>query len=397
MPQKIDTDAILTHTYPVVEKAIASNKSKWLQMMSRFINKRSTSLFDIAPCDRIYYNDMDRDDFYKSLGILSSQIMYGIRETFYWPQSSFNPSQAKDDITIASLCIIRYFLLHNMQKELELAMIYLSFSGKFYPSIHYGFFKTVAPSKYRHVMEYVVNTKLTNKYDLKREGSVIGAIKCVNNTWIKSYNKQIRSFDDEDICYVIQQIHSRIKSFMKNIASLYYEAYKNKEYISYDKDNLPEEGDSSLYHLSSNDTFKLNAFVERTMERINTSQIDYSICRSCADSNVKIDEVRNILEAIMGDTENIKIIKELITLMIASYLEESEVKEVNSLKFLNFCLRSKPNSKDVSANRIKEIIEELLDSNSVQYRKRKHRNATKQSYHNAITIYFAYSIIRANQ
>ena len=53
-------------------------------------------------------------------------------------------------------------------------MIYLSFSGKFYPSIHYGLFPKFPPSEYRHIMEYVVNNKLNNKYDLKREGSVFG-------------------------------------------------------------------------------------------------------------------------------------------------------------------------------------------------------------------------------
>ena len=83
-------------------------------------------------------------------------------------------------------------------------------------------------------MEYVVNNELSNKYELKTKGTIIGAIKSISINWIDAYKSTMfKTFDDEDVCYLIQQIHNRIKSFMKNIAKLYYEAYENKEYISY--------------------------------------------------------------------------------------------------------------------------------------------------------------------
>ena len=49
-----------------------------------------------------------------------------------------------------------------MKKELDLALVNLAFSGKYYPSIWYRSFPTVAPQE--HIMEYVVNNKLSNKY-----------------------------------------------------------------------------------------------------------------------------------------------------------------------------------------------------------------------------------------
>ena len=138
-----------------------------------------------------------------------------------------------------------------MQKELELATIYLSFSGKFYPSIHYSSFPKVEPNQYRHIMEYVVNNKLTNKFDLKIHGSVLGAVKSIGLTWINSYEDLFKTSDDEDIVYLIQQLHNRIKSFMKNIATLYYETYDNKDsYLTYDSDNLDEDS----YRLADNDS-----------------------------------------------------------------------------------------------------------------------------------------------
>lgn len=399
MPKRkgFDTSAIVDIIYPIIEKAMNARYNYWKKVMSSFIEKRTASLFDIAPCDRIYYTDYDREELLSALNITMSDITAGIRETYYSSISSFKPSQAKDETTIICLCIIRYFFLKNDQKNLELSMIYLSFSGKFYPSIHYGFFKQVSPSKYRYIMEYVVNTKLTNKYDLKVHGNIIGTVKSISNVWITTYKMQIKHFDDEDICYIIEQLHNRIKSFMKNIASLYYEAYENKEYVTYDKDSLPEEGDSALYHLTTNDSFKLQMYVENTMTSINTTQVDYAICKSCADNNVKVEEVKNIIESVLNHRKNLILIREYLTLMIASFLEESEVKEINSARFLSYAIKPKPNTKNPAILRSKDIMDSLLDDNSVRFRKRKHRTATRLSYYAAFSTYFAIVAIRANK
>lgn len=392
-----DTSAILDKVYPIVEKAISTRLPLWKKALSNFMQKRSASLFDIAPCDRIYYTDIDREELFQALGIGIHEITNGIRDTYYYSIGAFKPSQAKDETTIVCICLVRYFLLKQMQKELELAMIYLAFSGKFYPSIHYGFFKTVAPAKYRHIMEYVVNHKLNNKYDLKKYGTIIATVKSINETWVEAYKHEFKSFVDEEICYVIDQLHNRLKSFVKNIASLYYEAYENKEYITYDKDSLPEEGDSALYHLTTNDSFKLQMYVENTMTKINTSQVDYSICKSCSDANVKTEEVKSIIETILNNKDNLLKVREYITLTIACFLEESEVKEINSAKFLTYAIKPKPNTKNPAILRSKEIMDELLDDNSIGFRKRKHRNATRQSYYAAFCTYFAIIAIRANR
>lgn len=396
--KNFNTEAILKEVYPIVAKGLDIGYLNWKHVMSEFVQYRSESLFDIAPCDRIYYVDSDKEKLFTALRLVDKEIKTGISHTYYWPKSPFKPQSAKDTVTIVVLCIVRYFLLKGEKniKDLELAMIYQAFSAKYYPSIHYGFFKVVPPSKYRHIMEYVVNHKLSLKFDLKSQGSVIGAIKAINNTWIDSYTKEMKDFDDEDVTYVIQQLHTRIKSFMKNIAALYYEAYKEKDFITYDKDILPEEG-AGTYNLTTNDSFKLQMYVENTMTKINTSQVSYQLCKQAADANVKTEEVKTIIEAILNEKGNLSKIKEYITLNIAVYLSESEVKDVNNIRFLQFCIKRKPNTKDPNLIRIKDLEEELLDDNSVGYRKRKHREATKQSYHKALATYFALVIIMANK
>ena len=399
MPKRnnYNTKAILQKIYPKVEEALKKNKLKWKRHLSQFISSRSEMLFDTMPCDRIYYYDKDRDELFSSLGLNRLELNQYLKETYYYSINKFNPSYAKDITSIVDMCIIRYFLLSNDKKDLDLSLIYFGFSAKMYPSIHYGLFPTVAPSKYRYVMEYVVNNKLTNKYELKITGSVIGSVKSILLNWINFYSKMYKAFDDEDVVYLIQQAHNRIKSFLKNIAKLYYESYEDKEYITYDKDSLPGEGESGAYHLADNDTFKLQKYVEKTMTKINTLQVEYKDCKACADANVRTEEIKSIIESILNNKSNLKIIREFVTCLIASFMEQSSEKDVASIKFLSYTIKTKPNSKNPLIIRIKEICNKLLEENSIRYTKRKRRESTRLSYEKAVLTYFAIIIINSNK
>jgi hypothetical protein len=280
---------------------------------------------------------------------------------------------------------VRYYYLKKMKKETELSMIYLAFSGKFYPSIHYGSYPEAPPEENRYIMEYVINEKLTNKFDIKREGSVFGAIKSICLTWLDTYNDRLKSCDDEDVVYLIQQLHNRIKSFMKNIAEVYYEVYENKDaYFVYSNDNLSEDN----YHLADNDSLKIERAVENTMSYIASSSVDYNICKMSSDSNVKTDEVKSIIETILSDNMNIPDVKELIRIIITEYFVNSKTKDIRDIDFITTSIAAKPNTKNKNILRQRQIIESWLDTNSPAYRKRKSRQATKNSYFKSILTYF---------
>lgn len=387
------TTAILKILYPKVEKSLGKNTNKFSACISKFINDRNAVLFDTCPCDRIYYGENDANEMFAALDITKAEIEEAINGTYYYPIASFNPRAAKDEITVLMLTVIRYFIKKKDQKNTELAMLYLAFSGKFYPSVHYMSFPKVQPSEYRHVMEYVLNSMLSNKFDLKTKGSVFGAIKSVGITWLDSYDKLFNTYTDEDVVYLIQQLHNRIKSFMKNIAELYYEAYGNKDYITYDSDSL----DDSNYHLADNDSLKAERFIERSMEKINTGSVDYKLCKMSSDNNVKTEEIKAIIEAILNDKDNILEVKELIRILVYTYFEQASTKEVSDIAFITFSISPKPNTKDPHIIRMKEILENWLDDNSISYRKRRKRLATKNSYNRALLMYFTLVIHIANK
>lgn len=387
-------DVILKELYPKVQTKIKNNQAKYKQMIGRFIEKRHKELYDIAPCDRIYYGLDDLEDYYKSTGFNENEILNILSKTYYADQANFNPRAAKDPLTVAQLCVIRYYFLGKKQKELELSCIYLAFSGKFYPSIHHGSFPKVQPSEYRHVMEYVINNELSNKFDIKSQGSVFAAILSVCKTWIETYSDRLKSFEDDDCVYLIQQLHDRIKSFMKNIATVYYKVYDDKDrYLAYDSDNLSDDN----YRLADNNSLRIERIVENTMSYINNTSVDYKLCKLASDSNVKTDEVKSIIETILNNNENIPEIKEMIRITVAEFFVESKTKDVRDIDFIIKSIAPKPNTKNPNILRQKQIIEGWLEENSPAYMRRRSRLATKNSYFKSILTYFVLLIQNANK
>lgn len=386
------TNAIVTDIYPIIEKNLSKHINSYRRNIQIFFQRRAKSIYDVAPYDRIYYGEEDRNEFFRSIQVNKKDVIKGLTNTYYWKIQSFNPRAAKDELTIAVMMCIRYFILKGDQKNAELSAIYLAFSGKFYPSIHYNKWK-IPPSENRHVMDYVVNNMLTQKYDLKREGSVFGAIRSLCRTWLETYKDKFQNPDDEDIKDIIQQLHGRIKSMLGNIASLFYEAYEKGNYLSFDSDSEDEE----TYRVADSNSLLIERYVENTMNYINTNAVDYRICKMASDSNVKVDEVKSIIEGIQDDNENIPLIKELLRILISEYIVTTNDTDVVSYKFVTWAISSKPNSKNKNIVRQKEIIEHWLDETSPQYRKRKSRAATKSSYYKSVLFYYALMINKSNK
>ena len=388
---KVTTVAV-DQIYPLVEKSLKNNTAKYRSNIQKFFNARSKDLHDTAPYTRMPFGDNERQDFFISIGLKESQITECLKDTYYW-KMNFSPKAAKDEMTMTMMMCIRYFMLKGDTLNAELSAIYLAFSGMFYPSIHYGSFPKVQPSEYRHVMEYVVNNMLTMKFDLKREGSVFGAIKSICKTWLNTYKDTFKNPDDEENAELIKQLHGRIKSFMKNIAELYYEAYEKKMYISFDSDSAEED----TFRLADNDSLRSERYVENAMNFINNNNVDFYLCKLASDQNVKINEVKSIIESIQSNKKNISEIKELFRLLISDYMQNGKDKNPASMEFVAYSVKAKPNTKSSVILRQKEIVEGWLDENSPQYRKRKSRAATKSSYYMSVLTYYVLVINKANK
>lgn len=386
-----DTKAILTEAYPAIEAGLKKNSAKYKKYLSEFINRNADILYSNIPSKQLYFSQTDCDNYFKAIDVDPKVIKGAISHTYYYEFPNFNPAYAKDETTVALLCTVRYYLLHNMKKELELALINIAFSGKYYPSIWYGSFPVTAPSE--HVMEYALTHLATNKFDIVREGSVIGAVKSIANTWVNTYKDRFKKFTDDDAQYVIQQLHNRLRSFMNNIANLYYEAHKNKDaYITYDSDDVSEDN----YHMADSDSLMIDRYVNTTINYINSHGLNYKICKLASNDLVKFDELKGIIDMLTRDNKNIPIIKEYITLMISTYYMDTGKKNIKDIDFVSYSISPKPNSKNAYHLKQKELCEKMLINNASNFSRRRSRGATESAYFRAFNAYFALLIQEAN-
>ena len=388
-----DSDVIIKKIYPLVEAALNKNSRKFIQNINLFFNSRHEQLFDIAPYDNIYFNKTDVDALWKSIGLTEEQILPLMEMVYYW-DLGLRPKCATEPYIVVLMCAIRYYLKKNDTKNAEITTIYLCFNGKIYASIHSRLWK-YPPRKQQTVMDFVVNNMLSDKFDLKKEGSVFGAIKKLSQTWLSTYGSTLKKNDisDDDIRQMIQQIRDRVKSFLKNIASLFYEAVQNKNYLNYEEDNLDEDN----FRLTSNDFATAARITASTMNIFTSQKVNMGICNACVNESIKSLELRDIMEGIIGDNNNLPDLKKVVNVIICDFMEKNPGQRINSPKFINESIKPKPNTKSPMLIDMRNTIYSWLDENSANYRRRKSRLATANNYYKAVISYIVLTICKAAQ
>lgn len=391
------TYTITQDLYPVVAKSLDKNYDKFKGAIADFMNRNSNQIYDVAPYDNIYHGASDVKKLLDSLELSEDMIDDIMSNCFYW-KIPMNPAAAKEPYVVVLMCAIRYFLINRQQKDAEICAVYMCFSGKFYASIYTGrVFTKFNPSKYKGAMDYAVNTMLTGKYDLKSKGTMFGAILSMCQTWLETYQKELTSSktNDREVALCIQQIRDREAKFLHNIANLYYKAYKEKLYINYETDNLI---DGKEFRITDNDSLKATRYTQDTITFLTTNAVSLKLCNACKDVNLKDPvEIKDIMESIISDNTNLPDLTRVINIIICDFMRYYPDKTVGGTDFLILAKKPRPNTKDEYIIEMKSTILKWLDENSPNYRRRKSREATANSYYKAILYYLILSISAANR
>ena len=387
----VDSNYILDELYPLVKSKL-DNKSierKFISNIAQFFNIKSTQINDIAPYTNIYFNQSDLDKLFKSIDKKKKEVIDILSKCWFWDQD-IRPKCTKEPYVEVLMCAIRYYIIANNIKYTEMITIYLLFSGKFYASIYSSLWRfPVNPS----IMDYVINNNLSDKYDLKKEGTVFKAIKKLANTYLDKYSKDIASRDhsDNDFKNNIQQLRDREKSFLGNIFTSYIEAAESKSYLNYETDNL----DPDKFRITDNDSAKASRITESAIGILTTQKVSREYCNNAHDSRVKSEQVQSILEnIILSDKNNIPQLKRVINIMICDFMSGNPGVPVNSAAFLSYAITAKPNTKNDLVIEMKTTILSWLEQDAV-YRKRSATKATAISYYRSIVCYLAQVIMKA--
>lgn len=381
----VDSYYVLDELYPLVKEKL-DNKTierKFINNIGLFFNQKSTQINDIAPYTNIYFNKTDLDKFYKSIDITEDEVLEILKKCWFWDQD-IRPKCTKEPYVEILMCCIRYYAKTNM-KNAEMVTIYTLFSGKFYASIYSNLWRyPVNPS----IMDFVINNSLSDKYDLKKEGTVFKAIKKMANTYLNKYKNDLTEtkHSDNDFKNNIQQLRDRLKSFLTNIYLAYKDAAENKTYLNYETDNL----DPDQFRITDNDSSKASRITEAAIGIMTTQKVSKQYCSNAVsfDTRVKAEQLQVILEdIILGNSDNIPQLRRVINIMICDFMSGSNA-SVNSSVFFRYAVTAKPNTKNELILEMKSTIIGWLNQDST-YRKRSSSHQTANSYYRAILAYLA--------
>jgi hypothetical protein len=127
------------------------------------------------------------------------------------------------------------------------------------------------------------------------------------------------------------------------------------------------------------------------------NQVSLQLCNKCKDDNVKASEVKDIMTAIISDKNNLSELTRVVNILICDFMREYPGKSINSIDFMGHSLVQKPNTRDPYIIELNKIITTWLDENSANYRRRKSRIATANSYKRACVTYITLAIVAANK
>lgn len=400
--KKTTDTIIIDQIYPLVAASMPKRIGQLKGAINRYFNTPITSsdnktvtrivvLHDYAPVDRIYFKKKDEVDFFKAMDIDNNTILKDILpNTYYWNDDELQA--AKDPFSLTVLMAIRWLLINRSSdpKFITLCYLYLSFSGKFYSSCHWKWFRI--PPK-REVMDYVVNYMLSKKFDLIRYGSVWAVVEKLTETWLNAYKDELKGkMTDDRIVYIIHQLFNRIYAFIGKIARPYYEAYEKKLYINKESDDYTTDN----FRIAKNNSTVADTLTENAMNYFISNQISLAICMQVAKSPVDPYDIKTILENILNSNDNLKDLRFVINVLIIDYMRNyPEDKEVVGAKFIQHSTSLKPNTKDKDILEMKDTVIKWLNT-SERYRNTK-TQATKNAYFRAIIAYIAMVINFANK
>jgi len=183
---------------------------------------------------------------------------------------------------------------------------------------------------------------------------------------------------------------TRLNSLLKKIANEFYRNSELGKYMNLDSDNLEEEN----YHEADSNTFAVERLTNNVVLKLVVEGPNMRLVTVAANlCKVSVSELRNYVNT-MVVSENREDIRAIVESILFLYIFDSQntIQEVNSNKFLMYCMETykKSNTTDKNIIRIKKILDKWLE-NLGTYKKTQ-RFATINSFRRALFLFFVLSI-----
>ena len=353
--------------------------------ISKYIDSNSNVLNYIAPTKRLQFSKEGRDAeiIFDNLDIDPKEISTIVKKI---PSIKVVAGVLKEPIFIALALMLRYTNEHDMKKERDLILLYLTLG--FYSSLQYRSFN-FEPNE--NIVQFTMN-RISNKFYFKQYGTVFKSLYVIADKLNDTSANKLLKDNDKDIIDYLMFLRSRISNTLVTFSQELYKDINSGNYINTAGDDYSEENFREVTNISgfiSNATTKssLNFFQSRLDQRL--------ISMSSRLSDVS-NSVLSMTMTSIKDAEREKV-ERLIRDVVSVYLSDNtnSIDSIGSQKFINYSIAiyTKSNTKDKTIVDLKNILAEFLTDHCEKYNITE-REATKNNYRKAVLIYFVLLIAK---
>lgn len=381
-------DSVILNTfYSSVEKALnnRNNIKKIKNALDNFLDRNNDKLTALGPTYKIIFADSDMEKIFDAIDISSLKIKEVINKTPYLKNQKI--------ITITPFnvimpLLIRYFKLKKNDDMVKTCLIYLTLST--YPMVHYKYFR-YEPNE--NIMNYTINN-LSNKFKIKQSGTLYHSLIDMAVVSDKNYHSAILRCTDKDIVDYLMSLKTRMSTRLKKISIEFYKNEKNKLYLNTEMDNMDEDN----YYEADNNMFLIERVTNNVVLKLMVDGPRSNLIKLSANyCQVSTNELRNYIHT-MINTKNREEIKEIIEciLFLFFYDAQNRKEQINSNKFLLYCLElyKKSNTTDKNIIKIKRILDKWLERLGTY--KKTQRLATINNFRKALFMFFVTTIQTIN-
>jgi hypothetical protein len=245
-------------------------------------------------------------------------------------------------------------------------------------------------------MDYTINN-LSNKFDIKRLGSLMKALEKISDNNHDNYEKSFISDDDDAIFRYIEGLRTRLNNFVQKVANEFMYNYDHKLYLNKDAVSMRGEDGSDDYNVNrKSDSSAIEQGASNYIIWFSTNALDERglLLASTINKDVSLNSLRNIINSLKN--EDMNKLELIVAGLLASLMlsqKDNDLKAVCNVKFIPFALTifTKSNMKDENLLAIRDNLNFLLNKYSVTFASTT-REATKIAYRKALLIYVAYTI-----
>lgn len=302
--------------------------------------------------------------------------------------SALNPKwKLANPVYISPLLILREVTRRKDKQLIDLFSTFLAI--RLYSNLHNKYFTFEARSE---VMDYTVNS-LSNKFDLKKQGSLLAALRKQSSVNHIKYEKDLIKTDDENIASYIINLHTRLNSFVQYFFNEFKNVWESGQYMN--TVNEDELGDASYgIERVSDSTEIVKASSAFSIWFISGNMNEDFIKFAANEANQPVNNIRNILDTIKRkDSDLVELMVNSLFALYVDHTSDSKFKGICSNKWIPFVLSrfNKTNTEDKSVLVLKRNMDVILNKYSQKFVST-HREATRSSYRKAILLYFALGI-----